>query len=112
MNRPCRCSLCRNAAEEVQSGVVEFLHAYGEACENCGFFAFARPDGSEGICQKFSVRAQNGGMALVRRRLGTLPQGALPFITGGTFSCGDFRPLHDVPVDEDPARVFWYSAGV
>jgi hypothetical protein len=101
MNRPCRCSLCRNVFEEVQTGAVEFLHTYGEACENCGFYAFSRPDGSEGVCLKFSVREQGEGMALVRRRLGILPQGALPLITGGTYFCGDFRPLHDAPALEE-----------
>lgn len=113
MKRPCRCSSCRNVSAEVKSGTVEFLHAYGEACENCGFYSLARPDGSEGICQKFAVRAQSGGMALVRRRRGMLPQSALPFIIGGTYSCGGFRPIHDVPVaEDDPAKAFWYSADV
>jgi hypothetical protein len=105
--RVCRCPECRDPAQEMESGKVDFLKAYGQLCMNCGHYSPTHEDESEGICLKFAIRAERKGMSLMRRFQGQLREKEHAFIVGGGYFCGDYRPLHDRPEPDNPLVAFW-----
>lgn len=110
-SRPCRCCSCADPEKDAREGFSGPPFIDGNVCGNCGFYAPLRADQSEGHCRKFGVTKHQQGLGLMRRRRGELTEGASPLVVGGSFSCGEFRAVHDKPSAGSPLRAFWAAGG-
>lgn len=108
--RVCRCLECRDVDRDIEEGTADPLKGYGSLCMNCGHYSPVRADESEGACLKFAIRPAPKGMSLMRRLQGQLREKEHAFLVGGSYFCGDFRPLHDTPEPDNSLMAFW--AGV